>query len=150
MHTEAVHARVPGTIGQASSISVGGNANRCLIVFIAIFVCAVVGYGLQFGDTEATMAIAWVFSVLGSCIAFGVIFAARREIRMRQKIQGTELEDCCALPTPCTLPHHQTLVGMLILSKPRARLGLLVQQLLHLPVRESPSNHDPPTPTSRH
>lgn len=137
--------------GQASSISVGGNANRCLTVFVAIFICAVVGYGLQFGGTGAAMAIAWVFSVLGSCIAFAVVWAARREIRTRQKIQGTELEDCCALPSPCTLPHHQTLVGILILPKPSWQaclFGATVAQFASalLAVESRPTNTHQPTP----
>ena len=64
-------------------------------MFIAIFICGTVGYGLQFGGTGAAMAIAWVFSVVGSCLAFGVVWAARREIRTKQGIKGTDGEDCC-------------------------------------------------------
>ena len=65
----------------------------------------VIGYGLQFGATGATLAMAYVFSVLGSCIAFAVIFAARRELRVRQKLQGSDGEDCilACCCNPCSV-----------------------------------------------
>lgn len=86
------------TLGQASSISVGGSATRCLTVFATIFILTFLGYILQLSSEAAgqeMMTASVVLMVVGSILAFAIVFAARRAIRTKQRIQGSDAEDCC-------------------------------------------------------
>ena len=117
----------PCTVGQASSISFGGNATRCLIVSVALLVLTLTGYVLLMVDfagefiaakslglnsaqallcavantssnnanNTGMMVADSVVYLIAPIVAFAVVFAARRAIRTRERIEGSDTEDCC-------------------------------------------------------
>jgi len=128
----------PCTVGQASSISFGGNATPCLIVSVVLFVLTLtsfvlrfatcsnntdmmfdlIGYALQTANTishnssavlylisnmrptewsaeTGAVVAAAVLYLIASIVACAVVFAARRAIRTRERIEGSAAADCC-------------------------------------------------------
>jgi len=132
----------PCTLGQASSISFGGNATPCFIVAVVLFVLTLTSYVLRFaicyaisnnsgmmGDlcvahnimdantisnnlsavlylisnmrptawttSDGAIVAAAALYLIASIVACAVVFAARRAIRTRERIEGSAAADCC-------------------------------------------------------
>merc|ERR1712159_59774 len=121
----------PCTVGQASSISFGGNATPCFIVAVVLFVLTLTSYVLRFAicyaisnnsgmmgnlcvahnimdantisnkrptawtTSDGVVVAAAVLYLIASIVACAVVFAARRAIRTRERIEGSAAADCC-------------------------------------------------------